>query len=106
MKKVNISYTTDIDNVPEEVCSLAEDTTDWVHAVQEDMYTLIPQLAEIESYTGCAHVDLVKTINGVRSLLSRIDLRLQDCAVLVEGYKEILQNLKKEVNLKKLWVDE
>jgi DNA repair ATPase RecN len=89
---VNISYSIDLDEVPRVVREFLQGD------LQEDLSTKVAhRLEDSVGYLEEGKENIgkaVKSIDEIRSLLMKIDLRLADCTNILRGYEKEALNLK------------
>jgi hypothetical protein len=79
MRKVNISYTVDFEEVPEVVEKIYEDLFRVLDEVKDEMTTL-------NFNVGLS--SLSKHVDSIRLKLSKIDRRIDDCYAITVGYQQ------------------
>jgi hypothetical protein len=79
MRKVNISYTVDFEEVPEVVEKIYEDLFRVLDEVRDEMTTL-------NFNVGLSA--LSKHVDSIRLKLSKIDRRIDDCYAITVGYQQ------------------
>ncbi len=80
MKRVNISYSVELDEIP----NLLEELMD---KASEDAHMVIESMSLINF--GMNLIELNKKIDSIRKTLSKIDNRLDDCLLIATGYHQV-----------------
>ena len=78
--RVKISYGVELDQIPEEVQKLFDGVTDWQDTLSKQGDT-IDDLLETEELEAC-----VSVMNKMRETLAKIDARIEDLSMILEGY--------------------
>jgi len=90
--RVRISYSVDLNNVPEECSRMLQEATAKINEIYEEVETLVDQL-NTEDFVGWKCKD---TIDRCRLKLGKIDAILADNDMILEGYFTALESKKKE----------
>ena len=84
--KVNISYAVDIEHVPSEINKLLGECEQTFREVHGDLDRMI----------GKDPMSIKESIEGIRTQLANLDLRLSDCSNILSGYISIKAGQSKE----------
>ena len=85
--RVNISYSVELEEVPQRVFSFFEEMHGQVGDVQEALESCVGRMGEKN------YVVAVEEIGALRTLLGAIDLRMDDCMHILSGYSKTLADL-------------
>jgi len=90
--RVRISYSVDLDNVPEECSRMLQEASAKINEIHEEVESLVDQL-NTENTIGwrCKNI-----IDRCRRKLGKIDAILADNDMILEGYFTAMENEKKE----------
>jgi hypothetical protein len=90
--RVNLSYSLEFEEIPEEVLKLLIES-------QEKQAALQFQYEETREFLSNDNVSTaVKNIDRIRQNLIQIDARLQDCANILMGYQQALSGAQIQAN--------
>lgn len=84
--RVRLTYSVELDEVPDSVADLLEDELHRVEEVKETIDTILAALTEKEPHLELA----AKSIEKARNSLSAIDTRLSECGNILAGYERAL----------------
>ena len=87
MKRVNIQYSVDIDDVPKKVCMLADEAIE-VHIEQVTTDSFVHELDQLLKSNNIKGA--IELIADFRTKLSSIDHRMNDCMSILFGYKDFV----------------
>ncbi len=85
--RVNISYSVELDEVPERVLSFFGEVDGQLNELQETLESCVRRIAEKN------YVVAVEEIGALRTLLSTIDFRMDDCMHILSAYSKALADL-------------
>jgi len=87
MKRVNIQYSVDVNDVPKKVCMLADEALQiHIEHITADNFThILDQFLESNDIKGA-----IELIADFRSKLSSVDHRMSDCMSILFGYKDLI----------------
>jgi hypothetical protein len=80
--RVRISYTVNLDEVPERIASLMDEAGDSLAGLPDSLYDTAKCLFEDNNITSA-----LKCIDEVRTKMMEADVRLEDCMSLLVNYQ-------------------
>jgi|TARA_Y100000114_G_scaffold96246_1_gene89565 hypothetical protein len=80
--RVRISYSVDLDDVPNECARMLNDTLNKLNKVHEDIESLVHQLDN----NSTVDWQVQHKLNRCRKSLAKIDMILEDNSMILEGY--------------------
>ena len=81
--RVNISYSIELDDVPQEVDRILVECENKIRAIQGGLHQTISKDPLV----------IIKEVDEIRLNLGAIDLRLEDCMQILNGYVQALAQL-------------
>ena len=93
-KKVQISYTVEMDSVPVEVERLIRNAAGAVDGMAEELETAQEKIVVEKNYIGAA-----LEVDKIRTELTKIDQRLSDCYSILVGYQQAVLDERNENQL-------
>jgi len=83
--RVKISYGVELDQIPEEVQNLFDGVGEWMHTLSKQGDT-IEDLLATEELEAC-----VSMMNKMRETLGKMDARIDDLSMILEGYNAYIK---------------
>jgi len=81
--RVNISYSVELDDVPQEVDRILVECENKIRAIHEDLRRAI----------GQDPLTIIKEVDNVRLKMGATDLQLDDCMQILNGYVQTLAQM-------------
>jgi hypothetical protein len=86
--RVNLQYSVELDEVPENIMDLIKTASELMHEIGENnLHADVQGLMQNNNFR-----DALISISDLRKILMKLDRRLDDCMRMMAGYQQIMSN--------------